>query len=249
MTLRQEIEKDILSLYDTLDPSGKNTERMRALLKSFKTDREFYQFFEKFYEDKDQNFSVSYEPYNNPVTVEFVEKAAKKRGVPIYERIYMPYLDDSDPDNPPGSVHPVMVLVYPLKRLKQMIFKKNHSATTATKRNPETGQVTGADKTARETDTETFSLIVQNQYNSAREFYGPRADDMAAKYEMMRLIQQNGEVSLSELPNDPMDKVTMNTLNYYMLGACLTTNFIEDSGYLLPITLEARENKDTTIKR
>lgn len=66
---------------------------------------------------------------------------------------------------------------------------------------------------------------------------------------MMRLIQQNGEVSLSELPNDPMDKVTMNTLNYYMLGACLTTNFIEDSGYLLPITLEARENKDTTIKR
>lgn len=248
-SLRKEIENEIIELYDDMDPTGKNTERMRQFFSTFKDDKAFYRFYRDFFSDVDKNFKCAYEPYDNEVTVHFVEELCKKQGIPLYETLYMPYLDNSDPENPPGTAHPVMVLVYPIKRLKQMVFKKNHTAVSATKRNAETGQVTDADKTARDTDVETYSLIVQNQYNAAREFYGPRADDTGAKFEMMRRIQQDGEVSLEDLPNDPMNKTTMNTIMYYMYGACLTTNFLERSGYVLPTTLKGKEEADTTIKR
>lgn len=248
MSLRTDIEKDIYEFMDDMDPSGKNTERMRQLFKSFKDDKTFYRFIDRFFDDEEQNFSVAYEPFNNPVNVKFIETIGKKHGIPLYERVYKPFLT-GDTDNPPGTVHPMMVLDYPVKRLKQMVFKKNHSTVSSTKRNPETGQVTGSDKTARVTDVEAFSLIVQEQYNAAREFYGPCADDMSAKFEMIRRIQQDGEVSLDELPNDPMNKITMNTINFYMLGSGITTNFVEKSGYLLPITLKGNEENVTTIKR
>lgn len=248
-TLRKEIEEEIIELMDDMDPTGKNTERMQQFFSTFKDDKAFYRFYRNFFSDQDKNFKVSYEPFDNDVTIHFIENICKKHGVPLYETMYMPYLDDSDPDNPPGTMHPVMILVYPIKRLKQMVMKKSHTSVSATQRNAETGQVTNADKTARSTDAETNSLIVQGQYNAAREFYGPRADDMGAKFEMMRRIQQDGEVSLEDLPNDPLNKTTMNTLCYYLYGACLTTNFLEQSGYLLPATLKGREESEVTIKR
>ena len=247
-SLRKEIEAEMIEFFDDMDPSGRNTERLQQFLATLKDDKAFYRFYRDFFSDPDKNFKIAYEPYNNGVTVEFIEKLCKKHGIPLYETLYMPYLGD-DPDDPPGTAHPVMVLVYPIKRLKQMVFKKNHTAVSATKRNAKTGQVTDADKTARDTDVETFSLIVQNQYNAAREFYGPRADDMGAKFEMMRRIQQDGEVYLDDLPNEAINKTTMNTLSYYMWGAMLTTNFIEQSGYLLPTTLKGKENDDVTVQR
>lgn len=248
MSLRTDIESEIYELMDDLDPSGKNTERMKKFFKSFKDDKAFYRYMDKFFSDDSQNFTVAYEPFNNPAKVKFFEKVAEKHNIPIYERVFKPFLTN-DKDNPPGTVNKLMVLKYPIKRLKQTVFKKNHTAVSSTKRNPETGQVTGADKTARITDVEAFSLIVQEQYNAAREFYGPCADDMGAKFEMTRRIQQDGEVSIDSLPFDPVNKTTMNTINYYMLGSCLSTNFIDQSGLLLPITLRGNEDKTVAIQK
>lgn len=248
MSLRTELQNEIYDFMDDMDPSGKNTERLKKFYTSFKSDKEFYKYMIQFFKDENKNFNVSYEPYNNPVEVAFIEKTAKKHDIPLYERVYRPYLN-MDLENPPGTVYPLMVLDYPIKRLKQMVFKKNHSAVSPTKRNAEVGQVTGSDKTARITEPEAFSLIVQEQYNAAREYYGPSADDLSAKYEMLRRIQQDGEVSLDELPNDPLNKVTLNTINYYMLGSGISTNLINENGYLLPITLKGNEERETTIKR
>ena len=245
--LRKDLEKEIYDLMDDMDPSGRNTERVRAFFATM-DDLRFMEFIDEFFENPDKNFAVAYEPYNHPVTMDFVHAVAKKRKVPIYERVFRPYLN-GDTENPPGTVHPMMVLDVPVKRLKQMAYSRNHASTAAAKRDPRTGQVTGEDRTARVTDVEAFSLFVQGQYNAAQEFYGPMADDTEAHFEMLRAIQRDGEVELRDLPNDPVNKVTLNTINVFMLGSGLQTNFINEAGYVLPITLKGQEDKMAVVDR
>ncbi|MCM1230217.1 MAG: hypothetical protein NC489_08790 [Ruminococcus flavefaciens] len=247
MSLRKEIEADIYGLLDDMDPSGKNTTRMKNFLNQM-DDKEFYKFMDEFFSNPDKNIPVAYEAYNNPVTLDFIHEIARKHDVPIYEYVYRPYLN-GDKENPPGTIHKIMVLDVPVKRLKQMAQSKNHVSTASAKRDPKTGQVSGDDKTARVTDVEGYSLLAQGQYSAAQEYFGPMADDSAAHYEMLRRIQRDGEVELKDLPNDPLDKVTLNTINALLLGACIQTNLIDQSGLMLPITLKAKEGDATTIDR
>lgn len=247
IALRKELEGYIYDLMTTMDPTGKNTERMRNFFKPM-SDKEFLKFMDEFLENPDKNFCVGYEPYNNPVTMDFIHNVAKKRGVPIYERVYRPYVN-GDIEDPPGTPNLIMVLDVPVKRLKQMAFSKNHASTATNKIDPRTGQVTGEDRTARVTDVETYSLIVQGQYNAAQEFFGPASDDTDAHYEMLRRIQRDGEVELADLPNDPVNKVTLNTINALMIGSCLESNLITETGYMLPVTLKGKGDEPDVIQR
>lgn len=247
MSTRSELEKELYEFTDDCDPTGRNTERLRALLKPM-DDKTFYKFMDEFFENEKKNIQIGYEAFNNPVNIQFIEKLAKKYDIPLYEIVYKPYLT-GDIANPPASVHPVLVLDIPIKRLKQMVVAKSHTSLTNTKRDAKTGQVTGSDKTARVTDVEAYSLIVQELYACAQESYGPMADDQAASFEMQRQIQKNGEVSLADLPKDPLSKTTTNTIFYMMLGAGVTTNLIEESGYILPLTMMAKEDQSSTIDR
>ena len=247
MSVRKDLEKEIYEFLDDLDPSGKNTERMRNFFMKM-SDPEFYRYMTKFFNDDAMNFSVAYEPLDNPVTVDFAVKIGKKHGIPMNEIIYKPYLT-KDLDDPPAGIHPMLVIDVPIKRLKQMVISKNHTSITNTKRDSRTGQVTGHDKTARVTDAEVYSLIVQELYQTAEEEFGPLSDDSAAMYEMLRLIQRDGEVSLKDLPKDPTNRTTMNTVEMYMLGACLCTNMLEESGYVLPITMYSKDDRSSAIKK
>lgn len=247
MSLRSEIETYIYDLLDDMDPSGKNTERMRNFLKPM-DDQKFLRFMDEFLDNDQKLLPVAYEAYNNPVDMNFIHAVAKKRNVPIYERIYRPY-ENGNVEDPPGTVHPVMVLDVPVKRLKQMAQSKNHASTAGDKRDPRTGQVTGEDRTARVTDVEAFSLLSMGQYHAAQEYFGPMADDSEAYYEMLRSIQRDGEVELKDLPNNPESKVTLNTVNAFMLGSGLACNWITDEGYILPSTLQSRDERTSTIDR
>lgn len=242
------MEEEILAFFDDMDPSGANTERMKSLFATFKTDKEFYRYMKRYFEDPDHYWPVSYKPYDNPVNMEFVHNLAKKHGIPLYEIVYMPYLGP-DPDDPPGTVNPIMVIDYPIKRLKQMVYKKSHTSLSTAKRNSETGQVTDQDKTARVTDNEVYSLIVQGQYDSAKEFFGLRADDLVAQNEAQRKIVRDGYLSLKDVDDDPLNKVTMNTMNYYILGSCLVTNLLSKDGYMLPITIKGKAKESHKIRR
>ena len=69
-----------------------------------------------------------------------------------------------------------------------------------------------------------------------KEFYGPRADSMDAKEKLYDAIRKGERLPrMSDLPNSIDDKVAINTLNQYLLGASLVSDLISDS-YLLPIT-------------
>lgn len=247
MSVRKALEQDIYEFLDDLDPSGKNTERMRTFFLKM-SDAQFYRYMLKFFNDDNMNFSVAYEPLDNPVTVDFAVKIGKKHGIPITEIVYKPYLT-GDTEDPPAGVYPTLVMDVPIKRLKQMVISKNHTSLSNTKRDPRTNQVTGHDKTARVTDAEVYSMIVQELYQTAEEEFGPLSDDSAAMYEMLRLIQRDGEVSLKDLPKEYTNRTTMNTIEMYMLGACLCTNMLEESGYVLPITMSAKDDKSSAIQK
>lgn len=247
MSLRKELESEIYAFMDDMDPSGKNTERLKRMFTKM-NDQQFYRYMDEFFDNPDKNFTVAYEPMNNPVTVQFAQRVADKHHIPLYEYVYKPYLDGNTED-PPKTIHKILVIDLPIKRLKQMVFTKGHTSVTNTKRDARTGQVTGHDKTARVTDVEAYSMIVQELYSCAQEAYGPMADDQAAMYEMLRLIQKDGEVSLSDLPNDTTNKVTMNTIDVFMKGSGLITNMVDESGYLLSNTIRSKENKISTIER
>lgn len=247
MSVRTELEHDIYDFLDDMDPSGKNTERMRNFLKPM-DDMAFYRFMDEFFENDQKQFPVAYEAYDNPVNMDFIHDVAKKRNVPIYERVYRPYLT-GDTKDPPGTVYEMMVVDVPIKRLKQMAFSKNHAPTAGDKRDPKSGQVSGEDRTARVTDVEGYSLMSMGQYYGAQEYYGPRGDDLEAYYEMLRLIQRDGEVELRDLPNNPESKVALNTVNAFMLGSGLVANWVSSNGYILPNTLRGQEEKFSTIDR
>ena len=247
MSVRTELETELYEFIDACDPSGRNTERMRGLLKPM-DDATFYRFFDEFFDNPKKNIQIGYEAFDNPVTIQFLEGLAKKYKISIYETVYKPYLT-GDVVNPPASVYPVLVMDVPIKRLKQMVITKSHTSVTNTKKDAKTGQVTGSDKTARVTDVECYSLIVQELYACAQESYGPMADDESAAFEMQRRIQRDGEVSVKDLPSDPLSRVTSNTIYYMMAGSCVTSNLIEETGYVLPITLKSKEDKSSTIER
>lgn len=243
--LRREIEQDFYDFLDRCDPSGRNTERLKQLFVTM-DDKQFFKYIDRFFDDPKANIQVGYLPYDNPVSVDFINKLAKAEGIPLYEIIYKPYVT-GDVDDPPASIHPVLVLDVPIKRLKQMINTKNHATISATKRDAQTGQVTGSDRGGRVTDVEAYSMIVQELYACAQESYGPMADDEAAAFEMMRRIQQDGEFELADLPDDPLNRKTTNTIQYYIWGSCLVTNLLERSGYVLPITAKGNEDRATSI--
>lgn len=247
MSLRKEIENDIYEMLDDADPSGANSNRMREFFKPM-SDQQFYMYMDQFYADPDQNYTVSYKPYDNPVTVEFIEKIMAKHGIPLYEYVYKPFLT-GDTEDPPRTTHKQMVVDVPVKRLKQMVQIKNHVAVNPNKVDPRTGQMSGHDRVARVTQPELYSLIAQNQYNAAREYFGPMADDLKAQREMERRILRDGEVSLKDLDVEPTDMVSLNTIAYYLYGGCIRTNLLDPTGYVLPITQKEREAKSSTIDR
>ena len=247
MSTLDAIEKEIYDFLSDCDPSGKNTERMKTYLKGM-SEKERRKFLIKFLKDDDMNIPVAYEPFNNPVNIQFIEKLAKKHNIPLYEYIYKPYVT-GDVQNPPRTVYPVLVVDLPIKRLKQTVLMKTHTSLSNSKRDATTGQVTGDDKTARVTDVEGYSLVVQEMYSTLTELYGPMADDTNAMYDMIRMIQQNGEFELADIHMDPVKRSTLNAINYFLLGSGISTNLIEESGYVLPITLRAAEDRSTTIER
>lgn len=247
MSLRKEIENDIFEMLDDADPSGANTERMREFFRPM-SDQQFYRYMDQFYNDPDQNYMVSYKPYENPVTVEFIEKIMDKHGIPLYEYVYKPFLT-GDAEDPPRTTHKQMVVDIPVKRLKQMVQIKNHVAVNPNKVDPRSGQMSGHDRVARVTQPELFSMLAQNQYNAAKEYFGPMADDTKSQRDMERRIMRDGEVSLADLKSEPSDIVSLNTIAYYMYGGGIRTNLVDPTGYIMPITQKEREGKSSTIDR
>jgi hypothetical protein len=191
------------------------------------SDAQFDSFFKNFFKNENLYLILDVVDYERDIRIEHVENAAKILGVPLFEKVAMPFVNKNK-ENPVIGKYEVPVGYVHIKRVQQLLKKKNTTSTDISSRSAITGQVVGKDKNARDSDTENFALVTLNATNTLREFIGPRADDMVMKNEMYSAIAKDGYVSLDSLSNNVENKVTLNALDVHLIGMGIKSDLITD---------------------
>lgn len=231
---RAKMESLIYTVFDKLDSTKTNSSKYRAFFKSM-NDAQFDSFFKEFFADENQYLTLDVVDYERDLKMEHIESAAKELGVPLFEKVIMPHVNKNT-EIPVVTKFEVPVGYVPLKRVQQILTKKNSTSTEATSRSAMTGQVVGRDKNARDSDVENFALVTIGATNTLRELMGPRSDDMVMKSEMYSQIAQKGFVSLSDLTSNLDNKTTLNALDVMLIGMGFKSDLVTE-GLLLRKTI------------
>ena len=232
---RKEIEQLIYDVFDAIDPSGTNTQKYRSHFEGM-SDTEFEKFMKSFLKNDEEQFILDIVEFEHDLSMDKCEKAAKVLGIPLMEYVYMPWLT-MDKENVVVSKEKCLVGYINVKRPQQMVHKKNGISISNTKISALTNQVVDHDKNARDSDIEASMLVALGANEILKELHGPRADDPVMKREMNQSIATKGYVSLEDLTNSPTNKVTLNTINTFLLSMGLKSDIVTDS-YILPKTSE-----------
>ena len=116
-----------------------------------------------------------------------------------------------------------------IKRVQQILSKKNHYSFDNEETELKTGQVKGESKVASMSDPEAFALTAIGADKALEELLGPRADNYAKKTDMYRQIVKYGYCSLDELKGDVSKSTALNTLNTYLLASGIRSDLIVNS--------------------
>ena len=232
---RKEIEQLIYDVFDAIDPSGTNTQKYRSHFEGM-SDTEFEKFMKSFLKNDEEQFILDIVEFEHDLSMDKCEKASKVLGIPLMEYVYMPWLT-MDKENVVVSKEKCLVGYINVKRPQQMVHKKNGISISNTKISALTNQVVDHDKNARDSDIEASMLVALGADEILKELHGPRADDPVMKREMNQSIATKGYVSLEDLTNSPTNKVTLNTINTFLLSMGLKSDIVTDS-YILPKTSE-----------
>lgn len=230
---RAYIEKLIYDTFDAIDPSGVNTNKYRNIF-SIMTDQEFEKYMKNFLKDDNENFILDIVEFEHDLKMDNCEKAAKVLGIPLMEYVYMPHLT-MDKKNVVVSKEKCLVGYINVKRTQQLVQKKNGLSVSNTKVSATTGQVVDKDKNARDSDIEATMLVALGADHILQELHGPRSDDPIMKREMNQSIATKGYVMLDELTNLPTNKITLNTVNTYLISMGLMSDLVTPT-YILPKT-------------
>lgn len=233
VTNRKAIEKLVYDTYDALDPSGTNTAKYRSLFGSM-NDAQFEKFMKEFLADDTEYFMLDIVEFEHDLRFKYCEDAARVLGIPLMEYVYMPHLT-MDKKHVIVSKEKCLVGYINVKRTQQLLSKKNGLSTSNDRISAVTGQVVDDDKNARSSDIEASMLVSLGADKILQEFHGPRADDHVMKRQMNQSISTKGYVMLDELDNVSTNKVTLNTVNAYLLAMGLKSDIVSDT-YVLPKT-------------
>lgn len=231
---RKEAEELVYKVMDAVDKTKTNSDYYKQLFADM-TDDEFMTFCKRRLPFRFHIKTFSVEPKMYEIINGF-----KVLNKPLLERIKLPYVY-TNKDGVPVETEECMVIYIHLKRMKQMLTKKNHTSINIDKRD-KTGLLIGEDKGGKETDREFESLATMGLEYTMDEFSRPRADAMDAKNQMSKAILSKGFVDESDikvLKNDSMGK---NIFNAYLIGAHLHSNLI-DINYMTPLTAQNKNPK------
>ena len=228
---RKEIEKLIYDTFDAIDPSHINTNKYKSIFENM-NDNEFAKYFKELLSDDLNNFILDIVEYENDLQMENIEKCAKVLGIPLYEDVYLPHLT-MDKKKVVKYKQKALVAYMNVKRTQQLLAKKNGISISNEKVSATTNQVVDKDKNARDSDIEASMLVALGADAILQELHGPRADDTVMKREMNDSINNKGYVSLEDLTNVSTNKVTLNTINAYLLAMGLKSDLVSDT-YILP---------------
>lgn len=231
---RQKMEKLVYDTFSALDPSGANTKKYKEFFEGL-SDTKFDKFFKELFAS-DEFLTLDIIDYERTLKMNNIEKAAKVLKIPLFEKLHMPHVS-MDKKKVIVTKYTVPVGYINIKRVQQILNKKNGLSTSIDKRSSITGQVTDVDKNGRQSDLENSMLVSLGADKVLRELNGPRADDHVMKREMINSINTKGYVQLEELTDDPANKTTLNTVNVFLLGMGISSDLVTN-GLMLKNTIE-----------
>lgn len=231
----QEVQALIYKVFDTLDPTGTNSEYYRGIFDKM-DDKEFYKFCQR-----DLCFRFHSRPFEISPDLPRCEAALDVLGVPLLEKVAMPYLYKDQKGNPVWS-KPAMVIYVHIKKMKQFLVKKNNLATSIDSRDMKTGLLLGHDKGGKSSDRQMEAMTVVGLDATMKEISTWRADFMDAKSVGYQTILTTGTVSDKDIPISSYDSASKNMLNAYMVCSFINTNVL-NVDYMLPKTLRARQQR------
>lgn len=234
-TKRQQAEELIYKVLDALDPQEYNSSYYKAMFAEM-TDSEFLEFCKR-------NLPIRF--HTKPFVIEpkmyDIEAALKILGVPLLEKIALPYLYIDKDGNPVWSKEALVIYIH-LKKMKQFITKKNSTPTGIDNRDMKTGLLVSFDKGGKTSDREMEALAVMGLDETMKELSTWRADYMDAKSTAYQVISTLGRISEEDVSLEETDSIAKNTLNAYLTSALINTNILNED-YLLPKTLADRHRK------
>ena len=232
---RKECEEIVYKVMDILDPSGENSSFYKKKFAKL-NDKEFIKFFEQDFPLKFQTKLFEIEP-----NMDQIDKALKFIGVPMMEKINMPFLYENK-DGVPVKSEDTLTVYVSLKKMKQFVSKKNSNSTNISSRDMKSGLLISIDKNGNTSDREFEALAVLSADKTMKELSTFRADAMDAKSEFYSIINTTGIVSLNDVKLDTKDSLARNYLNVWLLGAGINSNLINDGDYI-PRTIDDKELK------
>lgn len=233
---RQKAEELIYNVFDKLDPSNTNSDYYKKIFASM-TDEEFFKFCERRLPFRFHMKAFSIEPKMYQIIDAF-----KVLDKPLLEKVKLPYVYENK-DGIPVETNECLVIPIHIKRMKQMLTKKNHTSINTAKRDMKTGLLTSEDKGGKETDREFEALATMGLEYTMDEFARPKADAMRAMAQMSNTILSKGFVSDEDIDVEADDSLGKNLLNAYMLGAHIYTNLLLNENYETPYTVKELDQK------
>jgi hypothetical protein len=192
----------------------------------------------------DHSIYIQSEPFHEPKLTDIL-KALDTLGVPSQEYVYF---RDFGGETPVRSTYRIPVGYINVKRMQQILSKKNHYSLDNTQRNLLTDQVTGESKTSAFSDAEAAAMVAQGYDDILKELWGARSGDEAARIDLAKQISTNGFATIQNIQkkSKTTDKTTLNTLNTYLLASGYRTDLIMNS-LETPYTLDQKNKRK--IKR
>lgn len=234
---REKAEELIYKVMDTLDKDGYNSSYYKGIFASM-SDSEFFKFCQR---------NLPFRFHTKPFVVEpkmyDIEAALKILGVPLLEKVALPYLYIDKNGNPVWSKEAMVIYIH-LKKMKQFITKKNSTPTGIDNRDMKSGLLVSFDKGGKTSDREMEALAVMGLDETMEEMSTWRADYMDAKSAAYQTISTLGTISKDDISIDETDSISKNTLNAYLTSVLINTNILNQD-YLLPKTIADRNRKVT----
>lgn len=234
---REKIERlvyDFLTIID-VNSKFKNRTYYEDLFNSL-SDPEFDEWAKNMGKTLEDTINVHQLPWES-VTLKQINDAADLLNIPLEEYVYYKHMVDGVNIR---TKHKVPVGYINIKRLQQMLSKKNQFTFDTKSVDYATGEVKGKSKVHHISNSETYMLLLQNSKNTLKEFFGPRGSNLEQKKEMKNKIATDGWVSLKDIPIAEDKNEAVNTLDMYIISSGLRSDlqFNNRNDYKTPFTKE-----------
>lgn len=232
---RKEAEELIYRVLDEAEHGTVNSDYYKRIFSNM-TDDEFIEFFKRRLPLRFHIEAFKVEPKLNDIV-----NAFDILNVPLLEKVKLPYMYKNKKGEPVESKEALIIYIH-IKRMKQMLTKKNNTSMHIDKRDMKTGLLLQEDKGGKETDREFESLAVMGLDYTMDEFARLKADAMQAKSQMTAAILNKGYVTEDDVDLLRTDSLAKNLMNVYLTGAHIHSNLI-DIDYYTPYTAMQKQRK------